>query len=97
MLGPAPKYYRSSERLPASAEIRLYDDDQTHTNAVVKDIGLGGVYVDMDTSSQHTGNTLKLEFKVPGEENKVHRNGKTKGHCDQNKRTYHSTPPLIKL
>lgn len=72
MLGPAPEYYRSSERLPASAEIRLYDD-HTHTNAVVENIGLGGIYVDMDTASQQAGNTLKLEFRIPGEESKVHR------------------------
>lgn len=83
MLGPAPRYYRSSERLPASAEIRLYDDDQTHTNAVVKDIGLGGIYVDMDTSSLHAGKTLKLEFKLPGEDNKVHRCTVKVAHVDE--------------
>jgi len=83
MLGPAPEYYRSSERLPASAEIRLYDDGQTHTNAVVANIGLGGVYVDMDTSSQHTGNTLKLEFKIPGEANKVYRCTVKVAHVDE--------------
>ena len=83
MLGPAPQYYRSSERLPASAEIRLYDDGQTHTNAMVANIGLGGVYVDMDTSSQQTGKTLKLEFKIPGEANKVHRCTVKVAHVDE--------------
>lgn len=83
MLGPAPEYYRSSERQPARAAIRLYDDGQTHTNGVVENIGLGGIYVDMDTSSLHTGNTLKLEFKTPGKDNKVHRCTVRVAHVDE--------------
>lgn len=72
MLGPSPKYFRTSERRPVWAELTLYDGYHRLANGTVENVGLGGMYVEVDDGTPAAGNTIRLEFRLPGDGDHVH-------------------------